>query len=360
MAEVEVLLLGPLEARRDGEPLRLGGLKPRMLLADLALHAGEVISVDRLIDDLWGERPPRSAPHAVEVNVSKVRAALGPALVTRAPGYVLELPGERIDARRFAAGTAEGTALVERDPATAGGILRDALALWRGPALADFAFEPFAQADIARLEELRQRCLEARVDADLAAGRDAELISELEALIRASPYRERLRAQLMMALYRGGRASDALALYRSTRQMLLDELAIEPGPELRSLEAAILRQDDSLLAAARATAVRLSPRRSLATVVVLELPVAPEELDPEAAHAFVVDWHERTAAVVARCGGRVQSAGGESAVAVFGVPVAREDDALRAARAALELSGPRVRIGLESGEGVADGSLVTG
>lgn len=125
-------------------------------------------------------------------------------------------------------------------PKPPAGILREALALWRGPALADFAFEPFAQADIARLEELRLQCLEARVDADLAVGRDAQLVSELEALIRAAPFRERLRAQLMVALYRGRRAHDALALYRSTREMLLDELAIEPGPELHSLEAAIL------------------------------------------------------------------------------------------------------------------------
>src|SRR5215471_3484068 len=192
MAEIEVLLLGPLEVRRDGESLRLGGRKPRMLLADLALHAGEVLSVDRLVDDLWGEQPPPTAKHAVQVNVSKLRDAVGQVLARREPGYVLEVRPDRVDAGLFAARTAEGTALVERDPETAGAILREALALWRGPALADFAFEPFAQADIARLEELREQCLEARVDADLAVGRNVELVSELEALVRASPFRERL------------------------------------------------------------------------------------------------------------------------------------------------------------------------
>src|SRR5712692_8763816 len=286
---LEVLLLGPLEVRRDGAPLRLGGAKPRMLVADLALHVGEVVSVDRLVDDLWGERPPRSAAHAVEVYVSQLRRELGSALVTRPPGYMLQLDPHRVDATRFAEGLSEGSALLEHDPETAGAVLRAALALWRGPALADFAFEPFAQIEIARLDELRHECLQDRIEADLAAGRQADLVPELEALVRSEPFRERLRGQLMLALYRDGRGADALAVYRAGREALVDELGIEPGPDLRELEAAILRQDESLQAPAVSPSAS-RPQRKLATIVVAEL--LPEELDAEALHALLSRWHE--------------------------------------------------------------------
>jgi DNA-binding SARP family transcriptional activator len=357
---LEVLLLGPLEVRRDGEPLRLGGGKPRMLVADLALHLGEPVSVDRLIDDLWGERPPKSAPHAIETYVSQLRK-LDLALPNKPPGYVLELEPDRLDTVRFTERTAEGCALIESDPESAGAILRGALSLWRGPALADFVFEPFSQTDIARLEELRQECLEGRIEADLAAGRHADLVSELEALVRAEPLRERLRRQLMLALYRNGRGPDALAAYRATREMLLDELGMEPGPELRELEAAILRQDESLLVPAARVSVPRPAQRKLATIVAVELEEPADALDPEAVHALVAKWHEQTAAVVTRHGGRVQSVSDDAVVAVFGFPVAREDDALRAARAALELTGDvNVRVGVETGEVVADNALVAG
>jgi len=179
---LEVLVLGPLEIRRDGEPLRIGKGKQRLLVADLAVHVGEVVSVDRLMDDIWGEHPPQSARHGVEVYVAQAKTKLGKeAILRREPGYVLDLDPERIDAVRFARRAAEGRALLSSDPENAGAVLRDALALWRGAALAEFVYEPFAQTEIARLEELRQECLEARIDADLAVGRHAGLVPELEA-----------------------------------------------------------------------------------------------------------------------------------------------------------------------------------
>ena len=357
---LEVRLLGPLEVHRDGQLLKLGGAKLRTLLADLAVHLGETVSIDRLIDDLWGEHPPDSAQHAVEEYVSQLRKKLGrSALLTRAPGYALALGAERVDLTRFAQRAAEGRALLERDPDTAAAVLREALALWRGPALAEFTFEPFAQIEIARFEELRQQCLEDRIEADLGAGRFADLIPELEALARAEPRRERLRAQLMRALYRSGRAADALAVFRASRETLAEELGIEPGPELRELEQAILRQDASLHEPPPRVAESDSVQRKLAAVVAIEL-TDFEELDPEALHQLVSDWQTRTAAVVQRHGGRLESISSDSATAVFGVPVAREDDVVRAARAALELRDARVQIGIETGEVVAGGSLVAG
>src|SRR5439155_8079263 len=198
---IELRLLGPLELLRAGEAVRVGGAKPRALLADLALHLGEAVSVDRLVEDLWGEDAPGSAAHAIQVYVSQVRKALGPArrvLATRGPGYALELAPEQVDVDLFSGLVDEGR-------------FREALALWRGSALADFTYEPFAQGEIARLEELRQRCLEGRVEADLELGRHAEVVGEIEALVAAEPLRERPRGLLMLALYRAGRQADALA-----------------------------------------------------------------------------------------------------------------------------------------------------
>jgi DNA-binding SARP family transcriptional activator len=357
---LEVRLLGPLEVERDGQMLKLGGAKVRTLLADLALHLGETVSMDKLIDDLWGEQPPDSAQHAVEEYVSQLRKKLGrTALVTQAPGYALALGAEQVDLTRFAQRAAGGPPLLERDPDTASALLREALAVWRGTALAEFTFEPFAQIEIGRFEELRLQCLEDRIEADLGAGRHTDLIPELEALARAEPRRERLRAQLMRALYRSGRAADALAVYRATREALAEELGIEPGPELRELEQAILRQDASLddvpLRATEPDVVQ----RKLAAVVALEL-VDVEGLDPEALHELTSRWQTRTATVVHRYGGRVESIAADAATAVFGVPLAREDDVLRASRAALELRDARVRIGIETGEVVASGTLVAG
>ncbi len=371
--QLDVRLLGPIEAERDGAPIALGGPKPRTLLAVLALEPGRVVSVDRLVEALWPGDPPETAPHAVQVYVSQLRKALGPVIATRAPGYELELAPERVDLHRFAQLTQDGRAALDGgDPVTAEGALREALALWRGPALADFLYEPFAQSEIARLEELRTVTLEERIEADLALGRHAELVSELEALIAAQPLREHPRAQLMLALYRSGRQADALAAYRTARETLVEELGIDPGPELRELEAAILRQDDSLLLEEAPLARPAMQFRRLVTILfvdVVESMALAEALDPEALGRVLLSYFETVSAAITRHGGTVEKFAGDAVMAAFGIPISHEDDALRAARAALDIRvgiaalneqlaqqhgvGLEIRIGIEAGEVVA-------
>jgi DNA-binding SARP family transcriptional activator len=250
---MEFRLLGPLEVAKHGRLLALGGPKQRSLLAVLLLHANDVVSTERLIDELWGESPPATVGKSIQVYVSRLRKQLGDRrLVTRHPGYVLQIDPAELDLARFERLVAEaGTA----DTKGAADKLRQALALWRGSPLADLAYEPFAQAPITRLQELRLAALEQRIDADLANGRHAELVGELEALARENPLRERLQGQLMLCLYRSERQAEALEAYQATRRALVDELGIEPGRQLRELHQAILRQDAELdLAAAVARA----------------------------------------------------------------------------------------------------------
>ena len=373
--ELEVRLLGPLEVLSGGSPIHVGGPKPRALLAVLALEPGRVVSVDRLVECIWPSESPESAMHAVQVYVSQLRKALGAAaLATRAPGYVLELAPDRVDLHRFVRLADEGRAAHQSgDFVSAQNAFREALALWRGPALADFLYEPFAQTDIARLEELRTVALEERVEADLALGRHVELVSELEALVQAQPLRERPRAQLMLALYRSGRQADALAAYREARETLVEELGIDPGPELRRLEAAILRQDESLLPSdAAAPATPAMQFRRLVTILfvdVVESMALAEALDAEALGQILRRYFETVSVAVARHGGTVEKFAGDAVMAAFGIPVSHEDDALRGARAALDIRvgvaalnerlvadygiGLEARIGIETGEVVA-------
>ena len=225
-------ILGPFEVIDDhGRVVALGGPKQRAVLAILLLHAGEVVSSERLIDELWGERAPASAAKTLQVYVSKLRKALGDGvLVTRGGGYVLQSDRGEVDVDRFQALLVAGRrALQTGDPRGAGESLREALGLWRGPPLSDFAYEPFAQGEIARLEEARVAALEDRIDAELALGEDAGLIGELEALVREHPLRERLCGQLMLALYRSGRQAEALDAYQRAREQLTGELGLEPG-----------------------------------------------------------------------------------------------------------------------------------
>ena len=237
-------LLGPLEVAAAGDPLPLRGRRERALLAYLLLHVNEVVSRDRLVDFLWGERPPETAANALQVAVHGLRRLLGPDRIeTRGAGYRLRVEPGELDLTRF-------RELVERahsqGPVDAAATLREALALWRGEPLADVAGPAFVRDEADRLKDLRLTALEARIDADLAAGRDADLVPELEELIAEEPFRERLRAQLITALYRSGRQADALAAYQAARRTLADELGIDPSPELQELERAVLRHDPSL------------------------------------------------------------------------------------------------------------------
>lgn len=264
-------LLGPLEVFDGGRAVVIGGGKRRSLLALLVLHGNEVVSADRLIDELWGEHPPATAAKGLQVYVSQLRKELqngsdrdGDVLVTRANGYVLVLGPDDVDVQRFERSVSAGErALAAGEPDRAAQRLRQGLALWRGPPLADFIYEAFAQQEIARLEELRMVALEQRIDADLALGRHPQVIGELEALVREHPLRERIRGQLMLALYRGGRQAEALEVYRDGRRHMSDELGLEPGPELREIEAKVLAHSPELAppAAARRRALSAPAER---------------------------------------------------------------------------------------------------
>jgi len=245
---MEFGILGPLEVRDRGVAVALGGVQQRSLLAILLLNANELVPTDRLVDELWGEEPPRAAVKTVQVYVSRLRKLLGvEALVTSGPGYLLRVEPERIDLRRFERLADEGRqALAAGDAERAAKRLGEAMSLWRGAPLADFAYEPFAQAEAARLEELRLGAVEDRIEAELRCGRATELVAELHALAARHPLRERLRAQMMLALYHSGRQAEALDVYRDTRTTLVEELGIEPSRELQDLERAILAQDRSL------------------------------------------------------------------------------------------------------------------
>jgi DNA-binding SARP family transcriptional activator len=250
---VDYRILGSLEARDGGDARPLGGAQERSLLALLLLNANELVPTDRLVDELWGDRPPKTAVKTVQVYVSRLRKVLGTeTIVTSPPGYLLRVDPESIDLHRFERLAGEGRqALAVGDAAEASRLLRDALALWHGAPLADFAYEPFAQTEVARLEELRVAAIEDRIEADLRCGRAAELIGELQALAARHPLRERPRAQLMLALYRSARQAEALDVFRDTRTTLVEELGIEPSQELQRLERAVLNQDPSLEPATR-------------------------------------------------------------------------------------------------------------
>jgi YVTN family beta-propeller protein len=270
---VEFRILGPLEVVEEGHSLALAAGKQRALLAILLLRANEVVSTDELIDGLWGEHPPASAGKSIQIYVSQLRKAIGnDALVTRPPGYELRIAEGGLDLERFEVLLEQGkNALAAGRAKEAATKLREALSLWRGAPLADFTFEPFAQSEIARLEELHLNAVEERIGADLELGQDAGLIGELESLVTRHPLRERLRGQLMLALYRSGRQAEALDLYQRTRRLLGDELGLEPSPALLELEQAILRQDPALRIMAREPSARAGPakaRRPLALILV--------------------------------------------------------------------------------------------
>ena len=402
-------ILGPLAVWKDGDELPLGGARRRAVLGLLLVRANELVPTGTLVDELWGERPPATAVKAVQVHVSQLRKILGSGeLQTRPTGYMLEIERSALDALRFEDLLAQGRQLRangEIDAAVRA--LREGLSLWRGPPLADLRYEQFARNESGRLEELRLVALEDCLDAELALGRAADLVGELETLVREHPLRERARALLMLALYRGGRQADALATYQEARTRLLDDLGLDPGGALQELERAILRHDPSLdlapppaktaRAATRQTAAaRICPSCGEATApdaefcqhcgghLRLDTPLARkvvtvllcdvvnsggarERLDPEALHLLLSRHFQHAQAVVEQYGGTVEKLIGDELLAVFGVPTVHEDDALRAVRAAVavlastaalgaELGGGRtleVRIGINTGEVLA-------
>ena len=250
--QLEFRILGPLEVLDQGQRIHLGGPRQRAVLAILLLNADRVVSIDRLADELYGGEPPATAVAQVQRQVSDLRKLLGPAIETRAPGYLVRTGPEALDLRRFERLAEEGSsALAHGEHERAAGRLREALALWHGPPLADLAYEPFAAAPIARLEEMRLAGVEQRVEAELALGEHRRLVAELETLVDQQPTHERFRAQLITALYRSGRQEDALAAYRSLRAALVDAFGIEPTPALARLEQAVLDHDPALDAPTR-------------------------------------------------------------------------------------------------------------
>ena len=336
---MKVRILGPFQLENDGRQVTIGGVRQRAVLARLSLQANEVVPSEQLLVDLWGEDSPQGAANALQAAISRLRRVLPPGrLITKAPGYVLWIFPDELDVRQFERLLAEGRdALAAGAAAEAARTLGQALSLWQGPPLADFRYEPFAQAEIARLEELHLTCLEERIEADLALGSAGALTAELRRLVSEHPVRERLRGLLMLALYRSGRQTEALEVYHEFRSVLRDELGLETSPLLRELEAAILRHDPALAPASTAMAAALARRPVTVLGVVVQAASSPgSALDPET-HEVV---HGRSVsaltAVLERYGGKLAISGGERLMGVFGVASVHEDDALRAARASLE------------------------
>jgi DNA-binding SARP family transcriptional activator/tetratricopeptide (TPR) repeat protein len=353
---MEFRILGPLEVVEDGRPLPLERRRMRALLAFLLLHANHAVSADRLIDEVWGPEPPKTAGASLQNYVSRLRKAIGAeAIVSQPPGYVLRIDPEWFDLARFERLTSEARGTGPRERAEK---LRAALALWRGPALDDLAFEPFARDEVGRLEEARLAALEDCIDAELEVGPGGDLVSELEELVEQHPLRERFSAQLMRALYLAGRQADALAVFQDARVALTEELGLEPGEELRSVQQAILRQDASLVPAEEASSAALANRRTV-TVLVCDLVGSNElaaRLDAEAYRALRSRYLEHVSEPVERHGGSLERSLGDAAIAVFGLPELHEDDALRAVRAGFEAqaalrgAGIAARVGIGTGE----------
>jgi DNA-binding SARP family transcriptional activator len=372
---MRIRILGPFHLDDGGRQITIGGVRQRAVLADLLLHANEVVLSEQILVDLWGEDTPASAANALQAAISRLRRMLPPGrLITTGPGYMLRVFPAELDVAQFEQLIFEGRdALAAGAAAEAVQLLDQAMMLWRGPPLADFRYEPFAQAEIARLEELQLACLEERNEAHLALGSAGALTADLGRMVTDHPLRERLRGQFMLALYRSGRQTEALEAYREFRSVLREELGLEPSSALRKLEAAILRHDPVLASGPPANGAPLARRPVTVLCVALQLATrSGAELDPEA-HGVV---HEHMvsglAAVLERHGGKLAASDSEHLMGVFGVTTLHEDDALRAVRASLEAREalsveaaalPRhypaslvYRFGLATGEALVGGS----
>ncbi len=363
---VEFRILGPVEVRDGGRVLDIPAGRARSLLALLVLRAGEPIPAERLIDELWGERPPATASTALQGFVSRLRKVLEPGrdpgeeatlLQTVGTGYRLAAAADQVDANVFARMVTEAAQLPPEQRATH---LAHALALWRGPALAALGYEPFAQRAVTALDELRLNAREEHAAALLSAGGGAGAIADLEQMVGEHPYRERAYGLLMVALYQAGRQADALDVYRRARETLIEELGIEPGPELRDLEAAVLRHDPVLHPGPQvrpAVAEGWLPReRRTVTVVAADLSRPDTAGDPEAVVAEGMATREQAASVFGRYGGRMEQVVAGTVMGFFGFPVAHEDDPIRAVRAAIDLTTHMgARVGVETGDILVEG-----
>jgi DNA-binding SARP family transcriptional activator len=391
---LELRLLGELELIVDGAQSALGGLRQRSVLAVLALHRESLVSAEGIAAALWPDEQPQTAIKTVQVYVTRLRRALGPyrlRLASTTAGYRLRLEPDELDLTRFERSVAKGRALASAgDHLAAADAFDSALQMWRGPALADFVYEPFAVSLAGQLEEERLSVTEERLRSLLLAGSDGGLVSAIRAALDEHPLREGLWALLITSLYRAGRQAEALEEMRRVRKLLLDELGLDPGPELRQLEIEILNQDASLLSPSEARVGRRSvpvqgqgaapteadapeatsvASRRVVTIMVAELallPAAGADVDPEAASRLAIRFKAAAADVVRDHGGTLDTFVGEAVLAVFGVSVAHEDDPLRAARAAVALRDAastfaedseaaafttmRVRIGINTGE----------
>jgi predicted ATPase/DNA-binding SARP family transcriptional activator len=336
---MQARILGSFQLEEGGRRIPIGGARQRAVFVSLLLHANEVVPSEQLLMDLWGEDTPPGAANSLQAAISRLRRVLPRGrLFTEASGYVLRIFPEELDVSQFEQLASEGReALTARGAEQAARTLRQALSLWQGPALADFRYEPFAQAEIVRLEELHLTCLEERIEADLALGLAGVLVAELRQLASEHPMRERLRGQLMLALYRDGRQAEALEVYREFRNVLRDELGLEPSPQLRELETGILRQDSLASPVSAATGEPMARRP--VTVVCVLLRVSSDSgmsLDPEAYEVVNEQAVHGLTAVLERCGGELAISADERLIGVFGAASVHEDDALRAMRASLE------------------------
>jgi DNA-binding SARP family transcriptional activator/tetratricopeptide (TPR) repeat protein len=377
---MEFKILGPLEVVEGDRQISLGGRKPRALLAVLILRRRQIVAIDELIEAVWGNDPPKTADHSVQVYVSDLRKALGATdgsaiVVRRDPGYSLDVPETMVDLHRFEGLRGRGRAALDQDePTRASALLTEALDVWRGTALADFTYDDFARGEIERLEELRLATIEDRLDADLVLGRHAELVAELRALVDEHPARERLRADLMLALYRSGRQPEAVEVFHDGRTLLGEEYGLDPGARLVELASAILASDASLDLTPDVTTRAGSPpespapsepTRKIVSVLAVDLSIGRADgssADPEAIAATAPKVTERVRAALAARGATVLALDDADVVAVFGHPTVHEDDAVRATTAADDLVAQPPGVDgfdVQLGVGVHTGEIVS-
>lgn len=372
---------GPITPIRILGPLELGAGPPtlprqaQVLLGVLLLRSNEVVSTQRIADEIWGERPPESWLNAIQVYVSRTRKALGEtgvgAVRRQPPGYVAEVVVDSLDVLVFEQLCRSAGAVASQDPARAVVQLQEALALWRGPVLDGLTFESLAGSEIERLGEMRLEAIERRIELDLTLGRGVGVVSELELLVDEHPFRESLRTKLVLALYRAGRQADALAECRRARQFLVQELGIEPGDDLRQLERSVLRQDPAIAQPALSTTASGSPpasrgRRSVAAMCATLDTAGLVDRDPELVESILAQWAASIRETIERSGGTIAVAGEGEILACFGIPSTREDDPLRACRAAVAVRDAHAQLPSELfsetgvGIGVEIGELIVG